>query len=130
MKPAYRMALAGFAGAALGVIGMALAAQNAAPKAYWIANIQEVKDPETYRNYTGIVTATLAPYGGQFIVRGAAPVILDKSPKPPGYIVVIEFPSLKNLRDWWDSETYSKIRPIRERVTVGQGYAAEGVPPS
>ena len=93
-------------------------------------NVQEVKDAEAYKAYAAKVPDTLAPFGGKFIVRGAEPVILDASRKPPGYIVVIQFPSMKALRDWWNSPVYSSVRPIRERLTTGQNYAVEGLPPS
>jgi uncharacterized protein (DUF1330 family) len=126
-----RIALAGLAGMVLGAAGMAaFAAPSAAPPAFYVGNVQEVKDAEAYKAYATKVPDTLAPFGGKFIVRGAEPVILDASRKPPGYIVVIQFPSMKSLRDWWDSPVYSSIRPIRERLTTGQNYAVEGLPPS
>src|SRR5207237_1981017 len=125
------IALAGLAGLVLGAAGMAaLAAQTAAPMAYYVGNVQEVKDAEAYKAYTGKVADALTPFGGKFIVRGAEPVILDASRQPPGYIVIIQFPSMKNLRDWWNSPVYSSLRPIRERLTTGQNYAVEGVAPS
>nr|ACN58922.1 protein of unknown function DUF1330 [uncultured bacterium BLR7] len=131
MKTAWNIALAGAAGLTLGAAGMAAyAAQTAPPMAYYVGNVQEVKDPEAYRAYAGSVAGAIAPFGGKFIVRGAEPVILDASKKPPGYIVVIQFPSMKSLRDWWDSPAYAAIRPTRERLTTGQNYAVEGVPPS
>ena len=126
---ASKIALAGVAGIALGAAGMAAIAAQATPPAFYVANIQEVKDGQAYTAYTAKVVDTLTPYGGRFIVRGAEPMILDASRKPPGYIVVIQFPSMKNLRDWWDSPIYSSIRPIRERLTTGQAYAVEGVSP-
>jgi uncharacterized protein (DUF1330 family) len=128
MGSAYRTALAGLSGIAFGAIGMAAFAAQATLPAFYIANIQEVKDAQAYTAYTAKVVDTLTPYGGRFVVRGAEPVILDASKKPPGYIVVIQFPSMKNLRDWWDSPVYSGIRPIRERLTTGQAYAVEGLP--
>jgi len=131
MGSTWKIALAGLSGVALGAAGMtAFAAQTAMPPAYYVGNVQEVKDAEAYKAYAGKVSDTLTPFGGKFIVRGAEPVILDASRKPPGYIVVIQFPSMKNLRDWWNSPVYSTIRPIRERLTTGQNYAVEGVPPS
>jgi uncharacterized protein (DUF1330 family) len=129
MGSASKIAFAGVAGIALGAAGMAALAAQAAPPAFYVANIQEVKDAQAYTAYTAKVVDTLTPYGGRFIVRGAEPMILDASRKPPGYIVVIQFPSMKNLREWWDSPTYSSIRPIRERLTTGQAYAVEGVAP-
>jgi uncharacterized protein (DUF1330 family) len=126
-----KIALAGLLAIALGGAGMAvLAAQTPAPPAYYVGNVQEVKDAEAYKAYAGKVADTLTSFGGKFLVRGAEPVILDASRKPPGYIVVIQFPSMKNLREWWNSPVYSSIRPIRERLTIGQNYAVEGVPPS
>ena len=126
-----RIGLAGLSGIALGAAGMAsFAAQTAPPPAYYVGNVQEVKDAEAYKAYAAKVPDTLAPFGGKFIVRGAEPVILDASRKPPGYIVVIQFPSMKALRDWWNSPVYSSVRPIRERLTTGQNYAVEGLPPS
>jgi uncharacterized protein (DUF1330 family) len=128
MGSTWKIALAGGCGLILGAAGMAaFAAQSAAPPAYYVGNVQEVKDAEAYKAYAGKVGDTLTPFGGKFIVRGAEPVILDASRKPPGYIVIIQFPSMKNLRDWWNSPVYSSIRPIRERLTTGQNYAVEGL---
>lgn len=128
MKHAFTVALVAIGGIIAGAAGMAIAGESAVPKAYYVGNVQEVKDAVAYRDYASKVQDTINPFGGRFIVRGAEPVILDASRKPPGYIVVIEFPSMRNLREWWDSPVYSGIRPIRERLTTGQNYAVEGVP--
>ena len=131
MKAHWQFVLIGMCGVVVGAAGMAaFAAQTASAPAYYVGNVQEVKDAEAYRAYATKVPDTLTAFGGKFIVRGAEPVILDASKKPPGYIVVIQFPSMKNLRDWWNSPVYSSIRPIRERLTTGQNYAVEGLPPS
>ena len=131
MRSTAKIVLAGMAGIAAGAGGMAaIAAQTAVAPAYYVGNVQSVKDPEAYKTYTGKVAGTLTPFGGKFIVRGAEPVILDASRKPPGYIVIIQFPGMKELRAWWDSPVYSSIRPIRERLTTGQNYAVEGLPQS
>ena len=130
MKRNWQIAVAGLLGLVVGAAGMAAFAAGTAAPAYYVGNVQEVKDAEAYKVYASKVPDTLTPFGGKFIVRGAEPVILDASKKPPGYIVVIQFPSMKNLRDWWNSPVYSSIRPIRERLTTGQNYAVEGLPPS
>lgn len=131
MQSKGKIALAGLTGLALGAAGMAaFAAQTATAPAYYVGNVQEVRDAEAYKAYAAKVGDTLMPFGGTFIVRGAEPVILDASRKPPGYIVIIQFPSMRNLRAWWDSPVYSTIRPIRERLTTGQNYAVEGLPPA
>ena len=131
MQSGMKMALAGIAGAFLGALGMnALHAATAVPQAYLIANIQEIKDNDSYQKYRTQVAATQAPYKGHFLVRGATPVAVDKSNLPKGALVIVAFPSMKELQAWWNSPAYSAIRPLRENATVGQLYAVEGVPPS
>jgi uncharacterized protein (DUF1330 family) len=129
MTHSFKMALCGFAGILIGASGMnALNAATAMPPAFLFANIQEVKNPEVYRDYQTKVGATQTPYGGHFIVRGAKAVMLDNSAEPKGGIVIVQFPSMKNLRDWWNSPGYTAIKPIREANTVAQIYAVEGLP--
>jgi len=131
MKSAFKLALASVMGAVVGAIGMsALHAETATPPAFVVANIQEVKDADMYGKYRAAVVGTQTPYGGHALARGATPVALDKSILPKGTIVIIAFPSMKNLQDWWTSPAYSAIRPLRENATVGQVYAVEGLPPS
>ena len=90
MGPTWKIVLTGLSGIVLGAAGMAaLAAQTVAPPAYYVGNVHEVKDADAYKAYAGKVADTLMPFGGKFIVRGAEPVILDASRKPPGYIVII-----------------------------------------
>ncbi len=79
--------------------------------------------------YQTQVGATQVPFGGRFLARGAKAVMLDNSAEPKGTIVIVAFPSMKNLRDWWSSPAYNAVRPIREANTVMQLYAVEGVPP-
>ena len=124
--------------AAFGVLGICVGAagttllQAATEEraAYLVANIQSVKDQAQYDRYRKAVAATHAAYGGRFLVRGAMPVMLDNSPVPQGTIVIIRFPSMKNLQDWWNSPAYSAIRPLRESGTVSTLFAAEGLPGS
>ena len=130
MRSAMKLMGAGCVGAVLGAAGIsALNAQTATPQAYLIANIQEVKNPDTYRQYQTQVSATHVPFGGHFLARGAKAVMLDNSAEPKGTLVILAFPSMKNLRDWWNSTAYAAIKPIREANTVMQLYAIEGVTP-
>jgi uncharacterized protein (DUF1330 family) len=115
----------------LGAAGMnVLHAQTAAPPVYLVANIQSVNDEANYDKYRAAVAGTQTPFGGRFLARGAKAVALDKSPLPTGTMVIITFPSMKNLQDWWNSPGYSAIRPLRENATVSTVYAVEGLPAS
>lgn len=73
----------------------------------------DVRDPEGYTAYTGQVPATVAAYGGRFIVRGG-PYETREGNWQPQRIVVLEFPDIAAARAWYDSPEYQAILPIRQ----------------
>jgi uncharacterized protein (DUF1330 family) len=79
--------------------------------AYVIVDV-EVLDPEPYKEYTAAVPATLAPFGGRFIVRGGGSETLEGDWNPVR-IVVIEFPDFDAAKGWHASPEYQAILPIR-----------------
>lgn len=74
----------------------------------------EVQNPEAYREYTSQVPDTLAPYGGEFIVRGGTAETLEGHWNPQR-VVVLKFPSTEQARAWHGSPAYQAIIPIRQR---------------
>ncbi|MGC2203879.1 MAG: DUF1330 domain-containing protein, partial [Stellaceae bacterium] len=58
--------------------------------AYIIADIQ-VTDPAAYDGYRPLAAASIARFGGRFIVRGGKLDLLEGEPQPER-MVVIEFP--------------------------------------
>lgn len=131
MKSSFWCAVWGICGLIAGVVGTTLlSAATEERAAYLYANIESVTDQAQYDRYRAAVAATQAPYGGKFLVRGAMPVMLGSSPTPQGAVVIIRFPSMKNLQEWWNSPAYSAIRPLRESGTVSTLFAAEGLPGS
>jgi uncharacterized protein (DUF1330 family) len=131
MKNIFGLALAGGLGLVAGASGMSLLhAQTATPKAYLFNNITEIKDPDSFKKYQAQVAATQVPYGVHAIVRNATPVMLSQTqPVTTGTVVILEFPSMKNLTDWFNSPAYAAIRPLRENSTTGRIFAVEGQPP-
>ena len=105
----------------------ALHAQSAQTPAYFVANVEQVTDPQTMARYRTAADKTEAPFGGKFLARGM-PEKMDASAPPEGQIIILQFPSMKALRGWWNSPAYSALRPLRERSSVGRFYAIEGVP--
>jgi uncharacterized protein (DUF1330 family) len=81
--------------------------------AYVIVDV-EVLDPEAYKEYTAAVPATLAPFGGRFIVRGGRYETLEGDWNPRR-IVVLEFPTFEASKNWHASPEYQAILPIRLR---------------
>ena len=66
--------------------------------AYVIANVT-VTDLPAMEEYRKQVPATLAKYGGRFVVRGGAIQTVEGDWKP-SRLVVIEFPSRADAQRW------------------------------
>lgn len=127
MKPIYGVAATALCGALAGAsLVQGLHAQSVSAPAFFVANIEQVTDPVTMAAYRAEADKTEAPFGGKFLARGT-PQAVDSSPLPKGNILIIEFPSMKALKDWWNSPAYSALRPLRERSAVGRFYAIEGI---
>jgi uncharacterized protein (DUF1330 family) len=92
--------------------------------AYLIAEI-EVTNPEGYRAYTQEVPASIAQYGGKFLVRGGKAHPLEGD-WPERRRVIIEFPSLEAARKWWDSPEYEKPKAMRRANSRGRLIFLEG----
>ena len=73
--------------------------------AYVVAEV-EVTDPVTYEDYRKLVPATVAKYGGRFLVRGGA-VEVKEGGWQPKRLVVLEFPSMDQARQWYGSPEYA-----------------------
>ena len=93
--------------------------------AYLIADV-EVIDSAGYEGYRQKAPATIAAHGGRYIARGGATEVLagDWSPRR---CVIIEFPSMAQLKAWWSSPEYQPLRAIRERTARSNLVATEGL---
>jgi uncharacterized protein (DUF1330 family) len=93
--------------------------------AYIIADI-EVIDRAGFAEYQQKVPATITPYGGRYLVRGGATETLEGAWSPKRCIV-LEFPSMDQLKTWYASPEYQPLIAIRERTTKSNLVAAEGL---
>jgi uncharacterized protein (DUF1330 family) len=93
--------------------------------AYVIVDL-DVKDAAGYDSYRREVPATLAKYGGRFLVRGGASEVLEGS-WAPKRVVVLEFPSMDALKRWYHSEEYKPLIKLRQAHSSGDLIAVEGV---
>jgi uncharacterized protein (DUF1330 family) len=85
-----------------------------------------VTDPITMDEYRKQVPATLAKYGGRFLVRGGAHHTVEGDWKP-NRVVVLEFPSLEQAKRWYDSEEYREPKAMRLRAGRANLIMVEGV---
>lgn len=95
--------------------------------AYVLGDIT-VTDPARYPDYAAHTERTLEPFGGRFVVRGGASEVLEGD-WAPGRMVVIEFPDARSARDWYASEAYREILPIRQAASTGSLVLVEGYGP-
>jgi uncharacterized protein (DUF1330 family) len=93
--------------------------------AYVIVEI-DVDDPVRYEAYKAMVPASIALYGGRFLVRGGAVTPLEGG-WAPTRVVVIEFPSVERAKAWYASPEYAAAKALRQATSRGRMIVAEGV---
>ena len=93
--------------------------------AYIIADI-EVTDHTGYEDYKKQASASLANYGGRFVVRGGACAGLEGAWQPQR-VIVIEFPDMTRARQWWASAEYRDAKAVRQRTAKTRMIAVEGI---
>jgi uncharacterized protein (DUF1330 family) len=92
--------------------------------AYLIVDIH-VKNPDGYDEYRRQVPATLAKYGGRFVVRGGTTETLEGDWMPKR-VVVVEFPTMDALKRWYASPEYKPLIALRQQHSSGDVIAVEG----
>ena len=95
--------------------------------AYVLAEV-EVTNPDGYKEYTAHVPATIARYGGRFLVRGGPSEALEGDWSKVRR-VIIEFPDVETAKRWWNSPEYEKPKAMRRANSKGRLILLEGAPP-
>jgi uncharacterized protein (DUF1330 family) len=93
--------------------------------AYVIVDVQ-IHDPEVYAEYRSLTPASIAAFGGRFIVRGGAVETLEGD-WVPGRVVVLEFESAARAREWWSSAQYAPAKALRHQSATTRMILVEGV---
>jgi uncharacterized protein (DUF1330 family) len=93
--------------------------------AYVIAQLV-ITDPEGFETYRNMVPATIAKYGGKFVVRGGTMETLEGH-WDPQRLVILEFESAERAKQWWASEDYREAKQLRQRTAETQLIVVEGV---
>lgn len=92
--------------------------------AYIIAEVT-VHDHEEYEIYKKLTPASIAAYGGKFIIRGAKTESLEGDWNPQR-LVVLEFPTSEIAKSWWSSPEYAEAKSIRNRTAYTKMLIVEG----
>jgi uncharacterized protein (DUF1330 family) len=82
--------------------------------AYIVGHVT-VKDSEKWQEYRSKVPATLEPWGGELLFRGNLSLVLSGD-HAHSSAVAIRFPDLQSLTDWYSSEKYQSLIPLRQKA--------------
>ena len=91
---------------------------------YLIADV-EVTDPTGYEEYARLVPATVAHFGGKYLLRAASYEKLEGE-WAPKRLVVIEFESAERAKEWYDSPEYAQAKLIRQKTAKSNLIIADG----
>jgi len=129
METKYKLIVAVVLGAVIGIAGASAlnARQTKVLPGYVVAEV-EVTNPEVFKEYGEKTPATIAKYGGHYMIRGGKSDSIEGD--APKRFVVIQFDSMEKAKAWEDSPEYSAIKPIRHssaksRVFIIEGYAGK-----
>ena len=92
--------------------------------AYIIAEV-EVTNPAGYEAYRPLAGASIAQYGGKFVVRGGRAELVEGT-QEPARMVVIEFADTAAAKRWYNSPEYQEALKIRLANSTGRVLLVEG----
>jgi uncharacterized protein (DUF1330 family) len=95
--------------------------------AYVISEL-EVRDPAAIETYRTMAAKSIGQYGGRYLVRNGAAGVAEGGP-PVKNIVVVEFPSMERLREWYASPEYAEALKVRRTALDRRLIFVEGVVP-
>ena len=82
---------------------------------YVIVDIS-IHDAAIYERYKLLAPATLAIYGGKYLVRGGETTLLEGTWNP-SRLVILEFASAEAVNRWWSSPEYAEAKALRQSCT-------------
>ncbi len=95
--------------------------------AYVISEV-DVRNAAGFEAYRTIAAKAIAQYGGRYLVRGGAANVAEGGP-PPNTIIVVEFPTMERLREWYASPEYAQALKVRQTALDRRLIFVEGVVP-
>src|SRR3954470_24594151 len=95
--------------------------------AYVISEV-EARDQAAMEAYRTLAAATIAQYGGRYLVRGGAAELAEGN-LPPKSIIIVEFPSMARLKEWYASAEYAEALKLRQTALERRLMFVESVAP-
>ncbi len=82
---------------------------------FFVAHVS-VKNPEKFQEYAAGAAASMAPFGGELLKRGA---VYRELAGKQGYsnVAIVSFPDQKSLDSWFESDAYQALIPLRDEAS-------------
>jgi uncharacterized protein (DUF1330 family) len=93
--------------------------------AYLISDVTP-RDNEAFRLYRTRAAASIAQYGGRYLVRGGEVDAVEGDWKPRT-IIIVEFPDVDVARRWYRSPEYARALAIRNEALERNLILVDGV---
>ena len=93
-------------------------------KSYVIVNANVV-NPEKLAQYGAQAAPTVAKYQGKFIAKGESQSL--HGDQAFASKAIIEFPSQQHAVDWYNSEEYQALIPLRSQALDCEFHLASGI---
>lgn len=94
-------------------------------RAYTISDVV-VKGEEAANNYRERAAASIAKFGGSYVVRGGTIEVVEGD-WTPSIIVIAEFPDMETARRWYRSPEYAEALKFRDEALSRNLIFVEGV---
>jgi uncharacterized protein (DUF1330 family) len=79
--------------------------------------------------YRTMAAASIAHHGGRYLVRGGATDLAEGGPEPRN-LIIVEFPSMERLRQWYASPEYAEALKLSRTTLDRRLVFVEGVAPA
>ena len=92
----------------------------------YILALVELDDALSYGEYARRALPLIEQFGGEILARGGETQTLEGQ-LFSGRVVVIRFPSLQRIREFYASSEYQDARRLREPISRARMIAVQGV---
>jgi uncharacterized protein (DUF1330 family) len=131
MKTRYAVAIATFAGIAIGGVAVQALHAQAKPRAYVIIEIDVVNRDAFFKEFVPVAVKTITDEGGKFLARGGKLVNIEGSPplaSEDKRLTVVEFENMEKAQATFASSSYGDVRTIGNKHAKFRIVGVEGVP--
>lgn len=94
--------------------------------AYVISEVR-ILDERGGKRYADLAAASIARYGGRYLVRAANPRVPEGEWEAQRRVVIVEFDSMAELTRWYESPEYAEALATRETALDRRVLFVEGV---